>query len=101
LGDIGRNAFHGPGLYSVDISLARRFPLEWLGEAGRLTLRADAFNVLNHANLNNPNTLFSSLSPNFGFASYGRQSSDNSGFPATTPLQETPRMIQLVVRVEF
>lgn len=99
LGDIGRNAFQGPGLYSVDMSLARRFPLEWLGEAGRLTLRADAFNVLNHANLNNPITLC--CSSNFGFASYGRQSSDNTGFPATTPLQETPRMIQLVVRVEF
>jgi hypothetical protein len=102
LGNIGRNTFQGPGLYSLDISLARRFPLKWLGEAGRLTLRADAFNVLNHANLNNPSTLLcSSLCTTFGSAQYGRQSVDNSGFPATTPLQETPRMIQLVVRLEF
>jgi hypothetical protein len=103
IGNLGRNAFRGPGLYSADVSLARRFPLPQLGEAGRLTVRADAFNVLNHANLNNPNLILCAAGPcpNFGVAPYGLQNSDASGFPASTPFQETPRVIQLGVRIEF
>ena len=35
LGNLGRNAFTGPGFYSLDLSLARAFHLPWLGESGR------------------------------------------------------------------
>src|SRR5262249_30535623 len=52
IGNTGRNAFRGPGLYNLDVSLARSFPVKYLGESGRLTVRVDAFNFLNHANLN-------------------------------------------------
>jgi hypothetical protein len=99
LGSVGRNAFVGPGLYSTDVSLSRHFALKRLGETGRLTLRGDAYNLLNHVNLNNPNTLLGA--PGFGSAQYGLQVFDTSGFPASTPFQETPRIIQLSVRVEF
>ncbi|MEX2262570.1 MAG: carboxypeptidase regulatory-like domain-containing protein [Bryobacteraceae bacterium] len=98
VGSGGRNAFRGPGLYNIDLSLARSFPLPWLGESGRLTLRADAFNVLNHANLNNPDSLLGSET--FGVAQYGRQGRQ-SGFPAVAPLNETARQIQMILRVEF
>ena len=57
LGNEGRNPFTGPGFYSLDLNLARYFPLPWLGEAGRIRLRADAFNILNHANLGTPDAL--------------------------------------------
>ncbi len=101
LGNSGRNAFTGPGFYSLDFSLARAFHLPWLGESGRLRIRADAYNVLNHANLGNPNAqLTDPLSPAFGVATYGRQGFQ-SGFPAVSPLNETPRQIQLSVKVEF
>jgi len=101
LGNEGRNAFTGPGFYSLDLSVARWFPLRWLGEAGRLRVRADAFNALNHANLGNPDALFTNPpSPTFGIATYGRQGTP-SGFPALSPLNETPRQIQLSVKVEF
>jgi hypothetical protein len=98
LGNAGRNAFRGPGFYNLDLSLARSFGLRWLGDAGRLTFRASAFNVLNHANLGNPDSLLSS--PTFGIATYGRQGTP-SGFPAVAPLNETPRQMQLSVKVEF
>ena len=103
VGNIGRNAFEGPGLYSADVSLSRRFALAELGESGRLTVRADAFNVLNHANLNNPNSSSCSYvgCSGFGFAQFGLQSVDKTGFPASTPFQESPRVIQLGVRVDF
>lgn len=101
LGNEGRNAFTGPGFYSLDVSLARSFPLRWLGESGRLRFRADAFNFLNHANLGNPDPSFTfPLSSTFGVATFGRQGAQ-SGFPAVSPLNETPRQIQLSVRLEF
>ena len=101
LGNSGRNAFIGPGFYSVDVSLARSFGLRWLGEAGRLTVRADAYNFLNHANLGNPNSDFTNPpSSSFGVATFGRQGTQ-SGFPAESPLNETARQIQLSVRVRF
>ncbi len=98
LGNSGRNAFRGPGLFNIDLSLSRSFRLPWLGEAGRLTFRADAFNVLNHANLNNPDSFFTSET--FGLALFGRQGRD-TGFPAVTPFNETARQLQFLLRIEF
>ncbi|MBI3665843.1 MAG: TonB-dependent receptor [Acidobacteria bacterium] len=99
LGNSGRNAFAGPGLYNIDISLSRSFPVRRLGESGKVTLRADLFNFLNHANLNNPDAQLGQQST-FGIATFGRNGF-NSGFPALTPFNETPREIQLLLRLEF
>ena len=101
LGNLGRNAFIGPGFYNMDLSLARSFGLRWLGESGRLKFRADAFNVLNHANLGNPDGLFTDPpSPTFGIATFGRQGRQ-SGFPAVSPLNEKARQVQLSIKIEF
>jgi hypothetical protein len=101
LGNSGRNAFIGPGFYNVDLSVGRRFGIRWLGEGGRLNLRADFFNVLNHANLNNPDAVFGNASfGTFGIATFGRQGKQ-SGFPAVAPLNESARQIQLSVKLEF
>jgi hypothetical protein len=94
-GNTGRNAFTGPGLFNVDLSVARVFRF---GERLRATLRADAYNVLNHANLGQPES--SLFSPDFGVARYGRRGRD-TGFPALLPLAETARQVQLILRVEF
>jgi hypothetical protein len=98
LGNLGRNAFRGPGLFNVDMSVGRRFGIGRLGEQGALRVRADVFNILNHVNLNNPDALLTS--PTFGLALYGRQGRA-SGFPAVSPLNESARQIQLSLRVEF
>ena len=63
-----------------------------------LTFRADAFNFLNHSNLNNPQPLIGQ--DDFGVAQYGRQGRQ-SGFPAVSPLNETARQVQLILRLEF
>ncbi len=102
-GNSGRNAFRGPGLYNTDISLAHSFRLPAVrllkvSEGPVLTLRADVFNLLNHANLGNPDNLLGS--PTFGLATYGRQGTA-SGFPAVNPLNETARQLQLLMRLEF
>jgi len=98
LGNTARNAFSGPGLLNVDVSLGRSFRPRWMGESGRFTLRADVFNFLNHANLNNPVAVVGS--PEFGVAQYGR-TDRNAGFPSLAPLNETARQVQLILRVEF
>ncbi len=95
LGNLGRNAFIGPGFYNLDLSLARSFAIT---ESRRFTLRASAFNVLNHANLNNPDSQLGDA--NFGIATYGRQGV-STGFPAVAPLNETPRQMQLSLKFEF
>jgi hypothetical protein len=100
LGNAGRNAFRGPGFYNLDVSIVRSVGLRRLGEGGRLTFRADAFNLLNHANLGNPDSLFTNTNPSFGFATFGRQGRQ-SGFPAVSPLNETARQIQLSVKLSF
>ena len=82
----------------MDLSLARTFAVPHLGEGTRFTIRADAFNILNHANLNNPDNLLGD--PNFGLESYGRQGTA-SGFPAVSPVNETARQIQALLRLEF
>lgn len=98
VGNTGRNAFRGPGLYNVDLSIGRAFAIPFIGEGGRVVLRADLFNILNHANLNNPVSLFGS--PDFGVETWGRQGVA-SGFPATVPLNETARRVQVLLRLEF
>ncbi len=98
LGSSGRNAFAGPGFYNLDASISRSFAVRGAGESTRLTLRADLFNVLNHANLGQPDSLITS--PTFGNALYGRIGTD-SGFPALTPFRETARQIQLLIRLAF
>ena len=98
LGNEGRNAFVRTGLLQPGFFAGPDVPLAPAGRIGRLTLRADAFNVLNHANLGNPDTVFTS--PTFGIATYGRQGV-SSGFPAQSPLNETPRQVQLLLRIGF
>jgi hypothetical protein len=98
LGNTGRNTFRGPGFWNVDLSLSRTIHLSTLGKQGRLTIRGDAFNVLNQANLGTPIT--SLASKNFGLALFGRRGYD-IGFPAVVPFRESARAIQLLLRVEF
>jgi len=94
----GRNAFAGPGLINLDVSVSRTFPLAWLGDKGSLILRADAFNFLNHPNLNPPGNIPGS--PNYGIALFGTPP-QTTGFPSVVPLAPAARNIQLMLRVNF
>jgi Carboxypeptidase regulatory-like domain/TonB-dependent Receptor Plug Domain len=98
VGNTGRNEFPGPGFYSVDTSLSRSFHPRGLPESSALIIRVDAYNMLNHANLNDPDSVLGS--PNFGVATYGRQT-QAYGTPILTPLQETSRQIHLMLRFVF
>jgi hypothetical protein len=82
----------------MDASLARSFRLAPASESLRLTARVDFYNLLNHANLNNPASFYGA--PAFGVALYGRRETNN-GFPLLTPLNESARQVQILLRLEF
>jgi hypothetical protein len=98
-GTLGRNGFTGPGFRNLDASLAKSFPLPWLGEASSVQFRADFFNLLNHPNLGNP-LVGQAAFGQFGQAFFGVNAAP-PGNVSFVPLDEIPRRIQLQVRVRF
>lgn len=78
-GDLGRNAYFGPGMWNWDASLAKAFTIT---ERVHLQLRGDFFNVFNHTNL-------SGLVTNISSGSFGQLTS------------ATARTVQIGARLEF
>jgi hypothetical protein len=92
-GNLGRSTVREPGEFNVDLALARRFAF---GPRFGLTLRAEAFNVLNRVNLNGPNTSLNvSVDPATGLAVFN---SPNFGLITSA---KAARFVQLVARVDF
>jgi len=80
LGDAGRNILRGPGLFTLDMELSRRFVLS---EKWSVTFEAQAFNSLNRTNFDLPQL-------------YVDQPSFGQIFSA-----KDPRQIQLALRLGF
>lgn len=99
-GDFGRNVLRGFSATQTDLGVHRQFRLT---ETARLSFRAEAFNILNHANFGNPiNRL---TEPYFGrstqmLANSLSPGSANGGF---NPLYQVggPRSLQLALKVQF
>jgi hypothetical protein len=79
-GTLGRNVFRGPGFASLDAGLSKKFVVY---ERLTATLRFEAFNALNHANLGLPGT-----------------SVTGSNFMKITSAYD-PRILQLAVRLAW
>jgi hypothetical protein len=79
-GNAGRDLIHGPGTIQWDMSLSRQFRI---GERWKLEFRGDFFNIMNHANWNNPSAALNS-------ATFG----EITTFGA-------PRLIQLAMKAYF
>ncbi len=80
-GNAGRNILRGPGYASVDLSLARRFPL---GGGRNLAFEVQAFNLLNRVNYDLPQLYVDNP------ATFGKIFS-----------AKPPRQVQLALRVSF
>jgi hypothetical protein len=79
-GNLGRNSIYGPGQRNFDVAVSRRFQFT---ERWKMEFRSDFFNVLNHANWNNPTS--SVTSGTFGqIVSFG-----------------SPRLIQMAIKLYF
>jgi hypothetical protein len=62
-GNIGRNSFRGPHFFDMDLALSKEVNL---GERLRFVIGAQAYNVLNHPNFDQPVADISN--PQFGFS---------------------------------
>ena len=87
-GNLGRNAFSGPGLNDFDMSFVKS---QQISGAKWLRLRAEFFNIWNHPNFANPSTTFGS-----GFQLTSTPDSFNPYFG-----NGSPRNVQLVAELEF
>jgi hypothetical protein len=85
---IGRNSFRGPGFFSTDATLSKRFAVPMISDAAGIELRAFAFNVFNQLNL--IPFAFQSNTTFVEDANFGRPSGALAG-----------RSIELQVRITF
>ncbi len=89
LGTLGNNNIFGPGYFNVDVGLSRMFPIR---ERQRIEIRAEAFNLQNRVNFNNPATSVYPNGPSAVMTSntFGKMTSDIS-----------PRIMQFAVKYMF
>lgn len=80
-GNTGRDSIIGPGSINWDMSLSRQFKFR---ERYRLDFRSDFFNIMNHANWNNPGTALGTASTFGKITTFG-----------------SPRLIQLSMKLFF
>jgi hypothetical protein len=92
-GNSGRNSLQGPGALSVDMTLSRTFPVT---ERWRLEARFEAFNVINHANFDNPATAINSSSFGLITATAGAP-----GGSLLLPSIGDPRILQFALKLHF
>jgi len=79
-GNAGRSTILGPGFVNFDIGLSRRLKI---AERSNIEVRSEFFNVLNHANFNDPSTTLTSTS-------FGRLTS-----------AQDPRILQFSLKVHY
>jgi hypothetical protein len=100
-GNLQRNIVRGFPLFQIDLAIRRTLSLT---DRTRLSLKLEAFNVLNHPNFANPATTLIT-SPTFGISqSMLAQGLGGGGtFGGFSPLYQTggPRSMQLSLRVSF
>jgi hypothetical protein len=93
-GNLGRNYVRGPGFYALNTAVQRSFPIY---ERLNLIFRVEAFNILNHPNLDFPDTGLSDST--FGqLAAYGVRT---IGVANQLYAMGTARSLQLSLKLEF
>jgi hypothetical protein len=94
IGNVGRNVLRGPSQSNIDVSIAKRFPVS---ESKDFELRADFFNVLNHASRSNP---ISDITAAAAFDANGRILSPGD-FGRSLGFDSSPRIVQLSLSFNF
>ncbi|MGI8772934.1 MAG: TonB-dependent receptor domain-containing protein [Acidobacteriaceae bacterium] len=87
-GNLGRNSLIGPSLFNTDLAVAKSFNLT---ERLHFQLRAEAFNVFNHANLGQPDSCVDCQDGNAGTISSIVSTQDGTSM----------RRLQFAARLQF
>jgi hypothetical protein len=96
-GSSPRDFLTGPGLVQVDMAISRNFSLT---ERFKMEFRAEALNVFNHANLNNPSGLNANTLPYLNTDPKTGLAGTPGPFGVITSAQ-TQRVLQLGLRLTF
>jgi hypothetical protein len=88
VGNVGKGALVGPGLFNWDMGLFKNIPIT---ERFRAQLRGEFFNTFNHSNFTTPAS---------GGSNYPNINQSSSTFGTITSAND-PRIIQLAVKVTF
>ena len=83
-GNIGRNAYHGPGLNNTDVQVSKNIYFTGANESRYVQLRLESYNVFNHTQFSNPDGNFS-----------------DTTFGTITSVQHQPRVTQLSGKLYF
>lgn len=97
---IGRNLFRGPNYWNADLGLQKIFAI---GERYKLQFRAEFFNVLNHANFDNP-TGSSDGSNQITSSIFGRSCCEAVAPSSTQNIIQTgesARVVQFALKLNF
>jgi len=93
-GNLGRNVLIGPGSINFDVAVSRTFRIS---ERWQLTPRAEAFNIINHANLAAPTGVLTSNQ--FGRITGGSIAGGNGNI--TFANAGDPRILQFALKLQF
>lgn len=99
-GALGRNSLRGFPVNQLDFSLRRQFKLT---EKYTLQFRADLFNVFNHPNFGDPDSLFESETFGESVTMLGQSLGSGGIETGFSPLYQIggPRSIQLALKLGF
>jgi hypothetical protein len=98
LGNAGRDSLTGPGLAELDMSLLKDTSIT---ESCKVQLRAEFFNVLNHANFATPNAVIYSNGPIATTADLNTPPALSPTAGVITATSTTSRQIQFGLKVLF
>ena len=98
IGNVGRNVLRGPRQGNVDISVIKRFPV---GESKKVELRAEFFNLFNQVNFANPLGNFNAVPGIDSNTGQIINSDDLGDFGRINSTSNNPRLIQLVLKLNF
>ncbi len=96
-GDASRNLIRGPGTWQADIGAAKTIALR---ERAQLELRSEFYNIFNHPQLGQPQSIFNP-SNTTGFGSIINTVNTSIVSPITPVGSGTPREMQFALRLEF
>ena len=97
-GNVGRNVLRGPGQTNVDFSVIKRFPFR---ESKNIELRAEFFNLFNHANFANPISNLSAVASTSIDPNSGKITGTPGDFGRIISTSNNPRLIQFAIKLNF
>lgn len=98
LGNVGRNVLRGPRQFNIDFAVTKRFRFR---ESKSIEFRAEAYNVLNRVNLDNPVSNMTAVPATSINPNTGQITGDPGDFGRIVSTSNNPRLIQLAVKFQF